>query len=208
LETKQPPKQEFEELPDKNLRFSGTQINYYFVCKRKLWLLTHNMELESESDLVHLGRLLHEQSYKRKFKEVQVDRIKVDFLQRGEAKAASTRYNEKQATKIEVERKVKDAPTIVIHEVKRSRSMHDAHVFQLLYYMYYLNRNHGTNVQKGMLHYPLLKVNVPVELTEEREKEVEHVIGEIERTISLTNPPSAVWVKPCRSCAYAEMCWG
>jgi CRISPR-associated exonuclease Cas4 len=208
LETKQPAKQAFEELPDTNVRFTGTQVNYYFVCKRKLWLLTHNMELESESDLVHLGRLLHEHSYKRKLKEVQVDRIKVDFLQRDESRAPSTTYNETHNTKIQIDRKVHGSPSLVIHEIKRSKSMHDAHVFQLLYYMYYLNRNYGTNVRRGLLHYPLLKVNVPVELTEERENNVEHVIAEISKTVSLPNPPKAVCIKPCRSCAYAEMCWG
>ncbi|MEM4284287.1 MAG: Dna2/Cas4 domain-containing protein, partial [Candidatus Caldarchaeum sp.] len=45
---------------DSDLYFTGTQINYYFVCKRKLWFFSHNMELESESDVVLLGKLLHE----------------------------------------------------------------------------------------------------------------------------------------------------
>ncbi len=31
---------------DPALHFTGTQINYYFVCKRKLWLFSHNMELK------------------------------------------------------------------------------------------------------------------------------------------------------------------
>jgi len=57
---------------DPTLHFTGTQINYYFVCKRKLWFFSHNMELESDSDLVHLGKLLHEHSCKRKLKEVGV----------------------------------------------------------------------------------------------------------------------------------------
>ena len=48
-----------KDLSDEPVKFTGTQINYYFVCKRKLWLFSHNMELESESDLVHLWRLLH-----------------------------------------------------------------------------------------------------------------------------------------------------
>ncbi|MEM3192938.1 MAG: Dna2/Cas4 domain-containing protein, partial [Candidatus Parvarchaeota archaeon] len=36
--------------------FTGTQVNYYFVCKRKLWFFSHNIELESDSDLVLMGR--------------------------------------------------------------------------------------------------------------------------------------------------------
>ena len=85
---------------DSTLHFTGTQINYYFVCKRKLWFFSHNMELESDSDLVLLGKLLHEHSYKRKLKEVEVGRIKIDFIEK----------------------------TNEIHEVKRSRKIEDAHV--------------------------------------------------------------------------------
>lgn len=207
MEAKESEEEGFKKLADESLKFTGTQINYYFVCKRKLWLFSHNMELESESDLVHLGRLLHEQSYKRKFKEVQVDRIKVDFLER-KAKSIYTSSNEEPANSFQIEKERNESSPIIIHEVKRSRSMHDAHVFQLLYYIYYLKKNYNTNTSKGILHYPLLKTNVPVELTEEREREVEEVISNIKRTISLPNPPGAVWIKPCRSCAYAEMCWG
>ena len=195
-----------KEFEDDNIKFTGTQVNYYFVCKRKLWLFSHNMELESESDLVHLGRLLHEQSYKRKFKEVQVDRIKVDFLER-KVRSVPASANDENASNVKIEGEGNEPTSIVIHEVKRSRSMHDAHVFQLLYYMYYLKKNHNTNVSKGVLHYPLLKTNVPFELTEEKEKEVEAVISDIKRTISLPKPPEAFWVKPCGSCAYREMCW-
>ncbi len=189
-----------------DLKLTGTQINYYFVCKRKLWLFSHNMELESESDLVHLGRILHEQSYKRKFREVQVDRIKVDFLERKEVRTLPADIEPLSNIKVEPQRNGPSA-SIVIHEVKRSRSMHKAHTFQLLYYMYYLKTTYGTNVGKGVLHYPLLKTNVPVELTAEREEEVRNVIEDIRRTISLANPPEAAWIKPCRSCAYAELCW-
>jgi CRISPR-associated exonuclease Cas4 len=187
---------------------AGTQINYYFICKRKLWLFSHNIEFESESDLVHLGRLLHEQSYKRKFKEVQVDRIKVDFLESKEAKTVPAGTDEGRISNIEIENEEAGSSSIVIHEVKRSRSMHDAHVFQLLYYIYYLKTNYNTNISKGMLHYPLLKTNVPVDLTKQRVQQVENVIADIKRTISSPNPPEAVWVKPCRSCAYRELCWG
>lgn len=190
------------------VKLTGTQINYYFVCKRKLWLFSHSMELESESDLVHLGRLLHEQSYKRKFKEVQVDRIKVDFLDRKETRTVPAPANGELATGLQVEKEGDDSFSIIIHEVKRSRSMHDAHIFQLLYYIYYLKMNYNMNVGRGMLHYPLLKTNVPVDLTEQRVKQVENVLSDIRRTISLPNPPAAVWIKPCRLCAYRELCWG
>ena len=191
---------------DESLQLTGTQINYYFVCKRKLWLSSHNMELESESDLVRMGRLLHEESYKRKLKEVQVDRIKVDFLER-KASEASTSSNVERTYEARTEGKG-ERSSIVIHEVKRSRAMHDAHVFQLLYYMYYLKKHYGTNVSRGILHYPLLKKNVPVELTAEKGRQVEEVIGGIQMTLSMPRPPAPISTRACRLCAYGELCWG
>ena len=29
-------------------KINGTQINYYFICKTKLWLFSHNIQLEHE----------------------------------------------------------------------------------------------------------------------------------------------------------------
>ncbi|MFR5684246.1 MAG: Dna2/Cas4 domain-containing protein, partial [Clostridia bacterium] len=41
----------------------ATHINYYHVCKRKLWLLGNGIGMEYTSDLVTEGRLVHETSY-------------------------------------------------------------------------------------------------------------------------------------------------
>ena len=58
---------------------NGTQINYYFICKTKLWLFSHNIQMEQESDNVSLGKQLHENSYKKE-KEFLIDNlINVDF---------------------------------------------------------------------------------------------------------------------------------
>ena len=59
---------------------NGTQINYYFICKTKLWLFSHNIQMEQESDNVKLGKTLHENSYKKE-NEVLIDNlINVDFI--------------------------------------------------------------------------------------------------------------------------------
>ena len=45
-----------EKIPSPELAYTGTQVNYYFVCKRKLWLFSRNFEMEQFSDLVLLDR--------------------------------------------------------------------------------------------------------------------------------------------------------
>ena len=61
-------------------KINGTQINYYFICKTKLWLFSHNIQLEDESENVKLGKILHEDSFKRE-KDFLIDNlIYVDFI--------------------------------------------------------------------------------------------------------------------------------
>lgn len=160
------------------LSFTGTEINYFFVCIRKLWFFSHNLTLEADSDLVLLGKLLHEEGYNRKFKEVSIGRIKIDFAELGKGE---------------------------IHEVKRSRRLEKAHLFQLLYYLYYLKKL-GVEV-KGVLHYPLLKKTVPVELTEENIKELEGILLEMGKIVALSQPPVVEKKGFCKKCSYFELCW-
>jgi len=42
---------------------TGTQIAYYIICHRKLWLFNKNISLEHTSELVEIGKLIHEASY-------------------------------------------------------------------------------------------------------------------------------------------------
>ena len=94
-----------------NSNLTGTQINYYFHCKRQLWLFSHQITCEQESDVVYLGKVIHETSYDREKKEIEIDRLKLDFL---------------------------DIRSGIIHEVKKSESFSHAHQWQVLFYLYYL----------------------------------------------------------------------
>jgi CRISPR-associated exonuclease Cas4 len=166
-----------EKIPSPELAYTGTQVNYYFVCKRKLWLFSHNLEMERSSDLVLLGRLLHESSYPRKSKEVDLGPIKIDFIERG----------------------------CEVHDIKRSKRIEEAHVYQMLYYLYWLKaRGIGA---KGVIDYPLLKRKQTVELTEEREKDIEKVLGGIKQTLSSPAPPVVEKKSYCKKCSYCELCW-
>lgn len=65
-----------------SLKISGQQVGYYFICKTKLWLGAHRINMELESDNVLIGKQLHESSYKRE-KEFLIDNlINVDFIKK------------------------------------------------------------------------------------------------------------------------------
>ena len=166
-----------KEIPSPELTYTGTQVNYYFVCKRKLWLFSYNFEMEHSSDLVSLGSLLHEAAYARKTKEINLGPIKIDFLAHGPE----------------------------VHDIKRSKRIEVAHVGQMLYYLYWLKRR-GI-IAWGVIDYPLLKRKQTVELTEEKEKEIETVLDGIKQTLSGSTPPTIEKKSYCRKCSYYELCW-
>jgi len=160
------------------LIFTGTQVNYFFVCKRKLWFFSKCISMEHTSDLVYWGSLLHQESYQRNLKELMIDnRIKIDFLRKN----------------------------LEIHEIKKSRKLAKAHFYQLLYYLYYLKKK-GI-IARGIINYPLSKKIEKVELTPEREKEMENILKEIKKILQNPKPPLPIKRNFCKTCAYFNFCF-
>lgn len=159
-------------------RITGVMIYYYFVCKRKLWYFSHDINMEEENENVQLGKLLDEQAYKKMNKHINIDNtINIDFIQ-----------NKKE-----------------IHEVKKSRSIEEASIWQVKYYLYYLDRR-GVKDLKATIDYPLLKQKVVVDLTDEDKNKLETIITEIKECISMDLPPNITNKKICKKCAYYELC--
>lgn len=158
---------------------TGVQVSYYFICKTKLWLFSHLTTMEHSSDTVAIGRIVHKESYQRARRDVTLGPISIDFVKRGDE--------------------------VVLHEVKKSRKMERAHIFQLLYYLYYLKRK-GVKA-RGIVNYPLLRRTREIVLDEEKEREVETIIREIDALVAKEKPPKPVKRTYCRKCSYYEFCW-
>ena len=161
-------------------RITGTTINYLHVCHRKLWFFQNHIEMEHTSDLVSMGRLLHEESYRReKRKERSIDDlISIDFVDKNG----------------------------ILHDVKSGKAMERAHEMQILYYLYLLKQKGVTN-RKGVINYPRQRRTVEVELTPEKEREVEEAIQKVKEISNLPTPPDVEFMKICKSCSYMELCW-
>ena len=166
---------------EKHLRIRGTQINYYFICKTKLWLFSHHIQMEQESELVSLGKMLHKNSYKRDKKDQTLDNlISFDFIRKGKV--------------------------LEIHEVKKSRKMSKAHHYQLLYYLYYLKNEKGITDAVGIIDYPKIRRRETIKLDDRKEKEITNIVKRIGKILEEKMPvPDR---KPaCRRCAYFELCF-
>lgn len=165
--------------------FTGTQVNYFVVCHRKLWLFTHHIEMERENENVQIGKLLDEESYKREQKAIALDeRIVIDW----------------------VESKVLPDGTLLLHEVKKSRAVEAAHRLQMLYYLFYLK--HKGVLARGQLDYPLLKKSEAIELTPAAESELRAALENIQTIVESDEvPPRLPNKRFCEKCAYFEFCW-
>jgi len=162
----------------KNLTITGTEFNYYFICHRKLWLFSHDIQMEQESDNVYLGKLIHEHSYSREAKEIMIDGvIRIDFLDDG-----------------------------VVHDVKKSDRMEKSHIEQLLYYIYYL-RQKGVDIRKGIINYHKQRRTAEVELTPEKEVEIRNTLEKIKEVEEMLQPPDIFNVRICKKCGYEEFCY-
>ena len=161
-------------------KINGTQINYYFICKTKLWLFSHNIQLEEESENVKLGKILHEDSFKRENDFLIDNLISIDFI------------------------KITDC--IEIHEVKKTQKMEMSHEYQLLYYMHYLKTEKDIGNIKGFLDYPKNRKKKEIFLTEEKEEELLKIIKDINE-INENKIPKPKKSKICRKCAYFDLCF-
>lgn len=173
-----------QKLPEMNfeaLRTNGVKVNYFFVCKRKLWLYSKNLTMESSSDQVTLGRLLHDRSYRYLPKrEIMLDNlIRIDLLAGNE----------------------------VVHEVKYSRKMEQAHRWQILYYLFYLKQL-GIGNLKGEINYPKLRRKEEVSLTAEAEARMPTILKQIKEIEASPQPYPASFAPVCKRCSYIELCWG
>lgn len=162
----------------KHMKITGMMINYYFVCKRKLWYFYNNINMEENNENVILGKLLDENSYRRDDKHINIDNvINIDFIR------------EKN----------------ILHEVKKSKKIEKAGVWQTKYYLYYLKKR-GVKDIRAEIDYPLIRKVTEVELTAGDETELDVICNDIETIVSKPVPPQFDKKNICVSCAYFDLC--
>lgn len=159
---------------------TGTDIWFYFICRREVWLNMHQIAPDQEDENVEIGRFIHEYRYGREKKEVAIDSIKIDRLKR-------------------------ESGGLVVKEVKKSSKFLTSARFQLLYYLYTLKQM-GIEA-RGELLFPEERKKEPVELNAESVEKLEQAIADIRKIAKAPVPPPPRKIPFCRRCAYREYCW-
>ncbi|WP_188461385.1 CRISPR-associated protein Cas4 [Marivirga lumbricoides] len=161
---------------------TGTHIAYYHTCHRKLWLYANGIQMEHTSETVAEGKLIGETSYAEravKYTELAIDGIKIDFY---------------------------DAKNKVVHEVKKSDKVEQAHIAQVKYYLYILHKN-GIDDASAIIEYPKMRQKQMIGWEEGDKATVEFWVEEIRKLINLETCPPLVKLKICKKCSYYDFCY-
>jgi CRISPR-associated exonuclease Cas4 len=164
------------------MNINATLLNLYHVCKREMWLHANGIRMEHTSDAVAEGKLIGETSYPQraeKYTEIEIGGSKIDFY---------------------------DAKNKVIHEVKKSDSMEEAHEWQVKYYIYLLEQNGIENV-KGIIEYPKLRQIKNINFTDGDRNYIQQTIQQIESIIRNENCPPRINSRICKKCSYYDFCY-
>jgi len=159
---------------------NGTLINYYFHCKRQCYLHGNRLNLEDNSEVVKIGKAMHEEKKVGENTEIAIDNIRIDKL--------TKEY---------------------LTEVKKSDADVEASTWQLRYYLYILKQK-GIERKGKLEFAEKAKSNkkiIIIELNEDTETELlQHVVA-IEELISGEQMPAPINKVTCKKCAYYEYCY-
>lgn len=173
------------------MNITATHLNYYFICHRKLWLFANGIQMEHNSEAVAEGKFIHETSYPQraeKYREIELsfpwkDDIdlfgKIDFY---------------------------DAGNKIIHEIKKSDKMEEAHAWQVKYYIWLLELN-GIPQVKAILEYPRLRETREVCLSEEDREVLQATVLKVRDTVKREVCPEKINKKFCKKCSYYDLCY-
>lgn len=162
----------------KESQITGVMVQYYKVCNRELWFYIHQINMNYDNDDIEIGKLIHENSYKREKKEIRLENLVFDF--------------------------VKKKDEIEIYEIKKSSKLTIGGSYQLYFYLWTLKKS---NINaKGYLVYPKEKKKEKVELTDEIIKELIDITKEIINISKQEKPPKSNNKPYCKKCTYYELC--
>ena len=158
------------------MTITGLHINYYFICKRKLWLSLNYVNLEFLSDDVYIGFYIEQDTYKKradKNKQVLIGDIMVDYI---------------------------DTKNKVLHETKKTSKKLNSAIWQMKYYLYTLGDGYT-----GCIDIPKERKIVDVTITEEDKISIKNIIIDINNISKEVCPPN-INSKICFKCSYNNFC--
>lgn len=176
-------------------RVGGMLVGYYIACPRQAWLSLHGLWMEQESELVALGRLIDVTAYARERRPGQLEVTAPD------------------GTSLVAQIDRLDPHEGIVHETKKSRSMEEAHVWQVRFYLWVLAlagvKGPDGQPLRGRIDYPALRQRVDVTLEPGHVTRLQEIVAAVRLLARQAHPPPRHPRRAfCRRCAYEELCYG
>jgi CRISPR-associated exonuclease Cas4 len=147
--------------------------------------------MEQTSDLVYEGKWISETTYPQRSEQYTEIEVKA-FYQDIHLVAKIDFY---------------DARNRVVHEVKKSDKLEEAHIAQVQFYLYVLEQN-GVESPTGILEYPKLRQTLPIPtLSAETRSQIESWLWEIASILKSSQPPEAIRKSYCKTCSFFDFCF-
>ncbi|TAG50686.1 MAG: CRISPR-associated protein Cas4, partial [Cytophagales bacterium] len=170
---------------------TASHFAYFHICKRKLWLFHSQVSMEQTSDIVYEGKLIGETTYTQRPEKYTEIEISIDFESIGlNAKIDFYEANHK-----------------IVHEIKKSNKLENAHIAQVKFYLFLLEKN-GIEGASGVLEYPKLKQKHTIDpLKEDDRTEIKNAIQAIKTILNQEFCPELVKKTYCKTCSYYDFCY-
>ena len=174
------------------MNINATLMNIFHICKREMWLHYHAIRMEHTSEVVYEGKLIGEESYP--FRADKNEELEISL----------PLENEKVVLTAKID--FFDAKRGIVHETKKSAAKEWAHVAQVQFYLYLLQKN-GVEVSHGVIEYPKLRQTERVILGEADVLRIETNIEKIRQVLEQEQCPPKLPISKCKACSYFEFCW-
>jgi len=142
--------------------------------------MSHELNPYNDNELLELGRMIHEHSYKREKKEIAFSTMKLDIVK-------------------------KSGKNTIVGEIKKSSKYLLPGQMQLAFYLYQLKQMGIEST--GELLVPKERKKEKIILTSELEEELEKAMKDIQAIIAQPKPPPVHKTHFCRVCAYKDLCF-
>lgn len=161
----------------------GTDINYYFICRRRAWMSLKSFYILDGNQFVQHGHYLSGKKRRYGYTSVRIGRNEIDNLE-------ITLNNE-----------------YIVHEFKRGKKALQGDIFQCLHYMNLL-KNKGFKVDHGVIHLLGTKNIRIIELENNLLEELYVVYDELEKLKNIQIPGPVRNYYCGHGCSYNLFCWG
>lgn len=170
---------------------TASLVNMYYVCKREMWLHYQNVNMEQTSDIVYEGKLIGETTYLQRPEKYTEIEISINF----------------EGVSLNAKIDFYDANHKIVHEIKKSNKLENAHIAQVKFYLFLLEKN-GIEGASGVLEYPKLKQKHIIDPLKENDRtEIKNAIQAIQTVLNQEFCPELVKKTYCKTCSYYDFCY-